>query len=139
MSRLSNLTAEESVNVGRLKNVNGYGNMSRQQLENIFKAPSEYIPKSIPISRLMPRPRPAIRISPTLIPTPRCTPEAFIIDVDELKKMEMAKTRSIPENTWYQCYDWLISHITGSKFESDARQKVLWLFESKIYNTTITH
>ena len=40
-----------------------------------------------------------------IIRRPKLTPEPLPIDIDELEKKEMAKTRSTPENTWYQCYD----------------------------------
>ena len=52
--------------------------------------------------------------------------------------MEMAKTRPIPENTWYQWNDWLDKHFPESmkKSESNTKQKVINLFESKIdYDT----
>ena len=35
---LLNFTTEELINVSRLRIVDGYGNISRQQLENIFIA-----------------------------------------------------------------------------------------------------
>ena len=31
--------------------------------------------------------------------------------MDEFEKIEMAKSRAIPENTWHQCYDYLINDI----------------------------
>ena len=54
--------------------------------------------------------------------------------------MEIAKTRPIPENTWYQWYDWLISHIPKSmkKSENGTMQKVMRVFESKLDNNTPT-
>lgn len=106
------LTAEESINVTGLRNVYGYENMSGQQLENIFTTSSTSIPTATPISRL--RPRPAIRFSLIPIPRPRCTPEPLQIDMDELEKMGMAKSRSIQENTWHQWYDWLVKNIPES-------------------------
>lgn len=51
--------------------------------------------------------------------------------------MEIGKTRPVPQNTWYQWFDWLISYILESrKSESDAKHKIRRLFESKIYSNT---
>ena len=61
-------TTEELKNVTRLRNVDGYQNISRQQLEN--KTPSASIPPSIPVSRPSPRSRPRSR-SRTAIRTPQ--------------------------------------------------------------------
>ena len=54
MPSLSNFTIEELRNPTGLRNVDGYGNLSRQQLENIFTTPSA----STIIFRPRPRPRP---------------------------------------------------------------------------------
>ena len=44
----------------------------------------------------------------------------------------MAKTRSIPENTWYQWYKFLISPIPESmkKLESNLKQKFMKLLDT---------
>ena len=39
-------------------------------------------------------------------PRTRRTPELLPVDLDELEKMEMGKTRPISKNNWYQWYDW---------------------------------
>ena len=52
----------------------------------------------------------------------------------------MTKTRAVPENTWYQWHDWLITHISKSTkmSERNTKQKVMRFFESKIdKNTTM--
>ena len=76
MSILLNFTTEECRNVARLRNVDGYENMSRQQLKNKFTTLSASISTPILISRprSRPRPRTEIRIPPTPRPRPRCTP-----------------------------------------------------------------
>ena len=60
--------------------------------------------------------------------------------MDELEKMEIAKTRPILKNTWYQCYDWLINHFWQSmkKSASNTNQTVMRLFESKLDNNMPT-
>ena len=58
---------------------------------------SASISTPIPISRLRPIPRPAIRTSLTPIPRPRCTPEFLPIDVDELEKIEIGKWKKPDE------------------------------------------
>ena len=82
MPVLLNFITEELRNVARLRNVDGYENMSRQQQKNIFTTQSASIPTPIPINetRCRPRSKPRhqkfeieIRIPPT--PRPRCTPE----------------------------------------------------------------
>ena len=55
MSRLSNFMTEKSMNVAKLRNADGYENMSRQYLENIFTMPSVSIPKAISIFTSEPR------------------------------------------------------------------------------------
>ena len=52
-----------------------------------------------------------------------------------------ATTRPTTENTQYQQYDWLISHIAESikKSESDAKQNIINLFVSKINNTPMDY
>ena len=52
--------------------------------------------------------------------------------------MEMTKTRPIPKNAQCQQYEQLINSIPESmkKSESNNKQKVLRLFESKIDHTT---
>ena len=80
------MTAEELTHVARLRNGDGYESMTRQQLENTFTAPSEFIPMPIPISRPTPRPTPAIRTPLISRPRPVRTPEPFPTDVMNLKK-----------------------------------------------------
>ena len=92
------------MNVARLRNVDGYENMSRQQLENIFTMLSTSTPTPILISRPRPRPKTAIRFPTNPTPKARRTPESPLIEKDGLGKMKMAKTRSISKNTWYQWY-----------------------------------
>ena len=65
------------------------------------------------------------------------TAEPLPINVDELEKIEMVKSRLLAENIWYKWNDWLISHIPlrfGKKSATDAKQKTLNLSEAKIYN-----
>ena len=80
---------EEIRNVARLRNVDVYENMSKQELENIFTTQSASIPTPISISR----PRPAISIPPTPRPRPRpthtCEPPS--IEMDEFKKRKLQK------------------------------------------------
>lgn len=83
MSTLSNWTTEELRNVAGLRDIDGYEKMSRQELENIFTTSG-----SISTGILIPRPRPRL--------IPLCILEILPIDVDELEKMEMEKTRPIP-------------------------------------------
>ena len=82
MPVLLNFITEELRNVARLRNVDGYENMSRQQRKNIYTTQSASIPTTIPINKTRCRPRSKprhqkfeieIRIPPT--PRPRCTPE----------------------------------------------------------------
>ena len=99
---------------------------------------SSSAPISTPTLVSRSRPRPAIRVPSIPRPRPRRTPEPPPIDKDEIERMEMAKTRPIPENTWYQWNDWLVKHFPESmkKSESNTKQKVINLFESKIdYDT----
>ena len=77
----------------------------------MFTMPSATIPTPIPIPRPRLSPRPAMRIPPVSRPISRRKPELLSIDMDEFGNMEMAKTRPIPENIWYQWYDWLINNI----------------------------
>lgn len=60
--------------------------------------------------------------------------------MDDFEKIEMAKTRSIPENTWYQWSDVLINHFPESVkwSESDNKQKVIKFYGSKLDNDTST-
>ena len=53
----------------------------------------------------------------------------------------MAKSRLLPENTWYQWYEWITNHVPGStkKSESDTKQKVIRLFESKVDDNTLSN
>ena len=34
-----------------------------------------------------------------------------IDDMDKFEEKEMTKKRPFAKNTWYDCYDWLISYI----------------------------
>ena len=61
MSILSDFMTKELKAVARLRNIDGYETMPRQQLENIFTLPLPSITTSILISR--PRPRPAPRLA----------------------------------------------------------------------------
>ena len=104
--------------------------MTRQQLENIFTTPPASIPIPISVSRPRTRPRTihrtrprlAIRFPPSQRSRLRRTPEP--LRIDEPEKLEMAETRPVTENTWYQLYDWLINHIPESmkKSERDTKQ-----------------
>ena len=51
------------MDVAEIKNLDGYENMSRSQLENVFIMPSRSTPTPISIST--PTPRPGIRFPPT--------------------------------------------------------------------------
>lgn len=95
MSRLSNFMTEKLMNVAKLRNADGYENMSRQYLENIFTMPSVSIPKAISIFTSEPRARPTIKCSPIPIPRPSFTLEPLPFDMDKFEKMEMEKTQSI--------------------------------------------
>ena len=77
----------------------------------MFTMPSATIPTPILTSRPRLSPRPAMRIPPVSRPLPRRKPELLSINMDEFGNMEMAKTRLIPENIWYQWYGWLINHV----------------------------
>ena len=100
----------------RLRNVDGYQNMSRKQLENIFTTPSAPISTSNPVSRPRPRSRSRTEIRTPLTPrsTPRQTPKPLLIDADGLEKMKMTKTRPVPQNKWHQWYNCLINHFVES-------------------------
>ena len=84
MFSLSNLTTAELRNVVRLRNVDGYKNMSTQQLENIFTAPSESISTPTPVPRRRPRPQvvPASIILPISRPRTRRSPEPLPTDMN---------------------------------------------------------
>lgn len=79
--------------------------MSRKQLENEFATSSASIttPVLTRIARLRSKtiPKTVIRFPsfPNARPRPGCTPILLPIDVDELEKMEMGKSRPIPEDT----------------------------------------
>lgn len=60
------------------------------------------------------------------------TPESLPTNTNELKKMETLKSRQLAKNTWYEQYDWLISHIPESA--SNAKSKIIKLFKLKIDN-----
>ena len=92
MSVLSNFATEDLRIFARLRNVDSYEKMSRQQLKNTFTMPSSIL-TPIPIFR--PRHRLAISFPSTPIPQPRHTPEPLPVDEDELEKMEMVKARPI--------------------------------------------
>ena len=94
MSILSNFATEDLRIFVKLRNVNSYENMSRQQLKNTFTIPSSIL---TPTTIFRPRPRLAISFPPTPIPQPRHTPEPLPVDEDELEKMEMVKTRLIQQ------------------------------------------
>lgn len=89
---------EWRINAARLRNIDAYEYVSRKQLEVKSTTPSASIPTRIPKSRS----RLPIRFPPIPIPKPTRILESLTIDVDELEKMEMAKTRTIPKKTWYQ-------------------------------------
>lgn len=59
----------------------------------------------------------------TIIRRPILTPEPFLTEIDALEKIELVKTISTAENTWYKCYDWLFKQINQSvkKCESDTK------------------
>ena len=40
--------------------------------------------------------------------------ELLPINIDEFEKNKMTKKRPLAENTWYEPYDWLISHVPKS-------------------------
>ena len=88
------------MNVARQRNVNGYENMSRPQLESIFTILSALIPTAISISTSKFRPRPAIKLSSSPILRPRRTPETLPVGMEKLEKMEMENVRSVPGNAW---------------------------------------
>lgn len=106
----------------RLRNVDGYQNMSRKQLENILTTPSASISISNPVSRPRPRSRSRTEIRTPLTPrsTPRQTPKPLLIDADELEKMKMTKTRPVPQNNWHQWYNCLINYFVESTNHSQS-------------------
>ena len=117
MASFQNLTAQELIILLILRNVCGYKNMSRQQLESIFTALS--LPK--PTHKRVPKPKsgtptPALRHK-NHTPAPKSKkPVPTTIGIDnEREKFEMAKNRQLAENTWYEWYDWLINHIPESE------------------------
>ena len=62
MSNLLNLRTEELRKIDKLRNVDVYENISREQLQNIFTTPPASIPTPTPITS--PIPRPIIRTLP---------------------------------------------------------------------------
>ena len=54
------------------------------------------------------------------------TPISASFKMDEFEKSKMTQKRSLPENTWYKWYNWLISHIleTMKKFAGDAKKEL---------------
>ena len=66
MSDLSDLKDEELRMIARARNVGGYENMSRQQLETKFKSSSASISAPVPAPILNFKPRPAPRFTPSL-------------------------------------------------------------------------
>ena len=86
MSSLSNFTTQELMNIGRLRIVDGYENISRQLLENISAAPSTFITTSFVRSRFRPRPRLATKVPPTSIPRPKTHLNIFQLMWMSLKK-----------------------------------------------------
>ena len=66
MSDLSDLKEEELRMIARARNVGGYENMSRQQLETKFKNSSASIPAPVPTPILNSKSRPAPRFTPSL-------------------------------------------------------------------------
>ena len=96
MSSLVNFTTEKLRNLPRLRNIDNYENMPRQQLENIFTTLSASIWTPTPVSRPRPRPYfvPAKRILPVLRPITRHTAEHVSTDMDECEKTETVKTKN---------------------------------------------
>lgn len=96
MSSLVNFTTEKLRNLPRLRNIDNYENMPRQQLENIFTTLSASIWTPTPVSRPRPRPHfvPAKRILPVSRPITRHTAEHVSTDMDECEKTETVKTKN---------------------------------------------
>ena len=120
MSSLANFTTEKLKNVARLRNIDNYENMPRQQLENILTTSSASIWTPTPVSRPGPRPQviSANRISPVSRPITRHTTEHVPTDMDECEKTETVKTRPITENTCYQWYDYMVSQKYSKIYEN---------------------
>ena len=97
MSSLSNFPTEKLMNVARLRNVDGNENISREQLENIFKTSLASIQTPISMSRL--RNITCNQNSTHPPSSPKCMSEPLQIDLDKLRNMEMAISRPIPKNT----------------------------------------
>ena len=99
MLSLSHSTTEELMDVAKLRNVDDYENISRQELENIFTMLSVSISTPILVSR--PSLDLKIRLTSTTRTRPRCITEPRPTDIDEFEKMEMVKTRPILELIYY--------------------------------------
>ena len=107
----------------KLRNVDGYDDMSRQQLESIFTTPS--LPKPTTKPTLKPKKR-----TPTPAPKSK-KPTSISIN---LKKVKWHKNRVLAENTWYEQYDGLINHIPKSvkKSANNVKEKITKIFKTKI-------
>ena len=125
MAGLGNLTTQELMILSIFINVNGYENMSRQELERIFTAPSLYKPtlksglksasKAKTKSTCKAKLKFTLKAEVKSKPKPKSTKTAPIsIKIGELEKMKIAKIRPLAENTWYEWCDWLIKKIKGS-------------------------
>lgn len=119
MSSLSNFPTEKLMNVARLRNVDGNENISREQLENIFKTSLAPIPTPISMSRL--RNITCNQNSTHPPSSPKCMSEPLQIDLDKLRNMEMAKSRPIPKNTSYQCYEFIKNY--NKSFDEDSSKR----------------
>ena len=116
MTSLETLTMKELII--KLKTIDGYENISRQQLESIFKT------------------SPALKATPKTVPGSKKskTAERTSISIDdEFGKSDMAKNRILAENTWYKLYDWLINHIPESVKNSGniVKEKIMRIFQRK--------
>ena len=66
------------------------------------------------------------------------TPISASFKMDQFEKSKTTQKRSLPENTWYKWYNWLISHIleTMKKFAGDAKKRIIKLFETNADENT---
>lgn len=121
MSILSNFASEESRNVARQRNVDGYENMCWQKLENVFKM----FPASIPtlIRKSRPRPRSAIRIAPSPRPRPIRTYELLPINMDEFEKWKWQKP-----NQYQEMLDIIGKYLVSVKRMEGMPHKKAWGF-----------
>ena len=109
MASLENLTIEDLKTFAKARSIDSYENIFRQQLEGISTTLS--IPK--PTAKSTPKPfsKPKTysydsyktqKHTPLPVLKPRKPVLALINTDDEFEKSEMAKSRSLSKNAWYE-------------------------------------